>query len=114
TARSSTPTARRSRRSSCSTSPADASAVGGEPRCGAPRTGVVSPAVTDDVRDPSEQSTPTAKRILLGDPLTSEQLDGQALPKRRALPIFASDALSSVAYAPQELLMILAIGGTAF
>ncbi|WP_447950266.1 APC family permease [Microbacterium aurum] len=31
-----------------------------------------------------------------------------------ALPIFASDALSSVAYAPQELLMILLIGGTAF
>ncbi|MFT4213332.1 MAG: APC family permease [Microbacterium sp.] len=31
-----------------------------------------------------------------------------------ALPIFASDALSSVAYAPQELLMILALGGTAF
>jgi amino acid transporter len=31
-----------------------------------------------------------------------------------ALPIFASDALSSVAYAPQELLMILALGGLAF
>ncbi|WP_455132452.1 APC family permease, partial [Microbacterium aurum] len=31
-----------------------------------------------------------------------------------ALPIFASDALSSVAYAPQEMLMILLIGGTAF
>ncbi|WP_310019322.1 APC family permease [Microbacterium resistens] len=31
-----------------------------------------------------------------------------------ALPIFASDALSSVAYAPQELLMILLVGGMAF
>ena len=31
-----------------------------------------------------------------------------------ALPIFASDALSSVAYAPQELLMILLTGGLAF
>nr|WP_194241612.1 APC family permease [Galbitalea soli] len=36
------------------------------------------------------------------------------LPKHLALPIFASDALSSVAYAPQELLMILLLGGLAF
>ncbi|GAA2980552.1 APC family permease [Microbacterium terrae] len=55
-----------------------------------------------------------AKRLIIGEPLTSEALDEQLLPKRRALPIFASDALSSVAYAPQELLMILLIGGTAF
>ena len=54
------------------------------------------------------------KRWLLGEPLHTEQLDGQLLPKRRALPIFASDALSSVAYAPQELLMILLTGGLAF
>lgn len=74
----------------------------------------MSPAVTEEGRDPSDVTTPIAKRILLGDPLTSEQLDDQALPKRRALPIFASDALSSVAYAPQELVMILALGGTAF
>lgn len=55
-----------------------------------------------------------AKRILIGDPLTSEQVDDQLLPKKMALPIFASDALSSVAYAPQELVMILLIGGLAF
>lgn len=73
----------------------------------------MSPAVTDESRDTSE-TTPTAKRILLGEPLTNEQLDDQALPKKMALPIFASDALSSVAYAPQELVMILLIGGTAF
>lgn len=74
----------------------------------------MSPAVTDESRDASDETTPTAKRILLGEPLTSEQLDDQALPKKMALPIFASDALSSVAYAPQELVMILLIGGTAF
>lgn len=73
----------------------------------------MSPAVVTDTGDPAE-STPIAKRILIGDPLTSEKLDEQLLPKRMALPIFASDALSSVAYAPQELLMILLIGGTAF
>lgn len=54
------------------------------------------------------------KRILIGEPLPTANLDGQLLPKRRALPIFASDALSSVAYAPQELLMILTLGGLAF
>ncbi|WP_390894984.1 APC family permease [Microbacterium festucae] len=74
----------------------------------------MSRAVTTDSRDPSEETTPIAKRILIGEPLTSEELDGQLLPKKMALPIFASDALSSVAYAPQELLMILLIGGTAF
>ncbi len=56
----------------------------------------------------------SAKRILLGEPLASEKLEGQLLPKHLALPIFASDALSSVAYAPQELMMILLIGGLAF
>jgi amino acid transporter len=73
----------------------------------------VSPAVTNDSRDPGVES-PIAKRLLLGDPLTSEKLDDQLLPKKMALPIFASDALSSVAYAPQELLMILLTGGLAF
>lgn len=69
--------------------------------------------MTTDSREPGAES-PIAKRLLLGDPLTSEKLDEQLLPKKMALPIFASDALSSVAYAPQELLMILLIGGTAF
>jgi amino acid transporter len=58
--------------------------------------------------------TRSAKRWLIGDPLPSDKLDGQLLPKRLALPIFASDPLSSVAYAPQELLMILLIGGLSF
>ncbi|MCU4673818.1 APC family permease [Microbacterium fluvii] len=70
--------------------------------------------MTTDSREPSEESTPIAKRILIGEALTSETLDDQLLPKKMALPIFASDALSSVAYAPQELLMILLIGGSAF
>ncbi|MEV8218269.1 APC family permease [Microbacterium sp. NPDC077391] len=55
-----------------------------------------------------------AKRILLGEPLTTQQVDDQLLPKRMALPIFASDALSSVAYGPQEMLMIMLIGGVSF
>ncbi|WP_442923448.1 APC family permease [Microbacterium sp. KUDC0406] len=70
----------------------------------------MSPFVASEER-PAEQ---TAKRLLLGEPLTSEAADEQLLPKRMALPIFASDALSSVAYGPQEMLMIMLIGGTAF
>ncbi|WP_258368568.1 APC family permease [Curtobacterium sp. MCBD17_013] len=54
------------------------------------------------------------KARLIGDPLPSQQLEGQLLPKHLALPIFASDPLSSVAYAPQELLMILLLGGMSF
>lgn len=59
-------------------------------------------------------NSPLAKRLLIGDPLPSDKLEGQLLPKHLALPIFASDPLSSVAYAPQELLMILLIGGFGF
>ncbi|TAL44153.1 MAG: APC family permease, partial [Salinibacterium sp.] len=51
---------------------------------------------------------------MIGEPLASEKLEGQLLPKRLALPIFASDALSSVAYATQELLLILSLGGLSF
>lgn len=78
-----------------------------------PRGGVVSPDVSDENRE-SVDAPPRAKRILIGEPLTSQQVDDQLLPKRMALPIFASDALSSVAYAPQELVMILLIGGLTF
>nr|WP_136035467.1 APC family permease [Microbacterium sp. K35] len=73
----------------------------------------MSPDVSEETRLGAD-APPRAKRILIGDPLTSEQVDEQLLPKRMALPIFASDALSSVAYAPQELVMILLIGGLTF
>ncbi|WP_311244173.1 APC family permease [Microbacterium sp. WCS2018Hpa-23] len=73
----------------------------------------MSPDVSDETRDNTD-APPRAKRILIGDPLTSAQVDDQLLPKKMALPIFASDALSSVAYAPQELVMILLIGGLTF
>lgn len=65
----------------------------------------MSHLVTTEVRSP--------KRWLIGEPLPSDKLEGQLLPKRLALPIFASDPLSSVAYAPQELLLILTLGGLA-
>ena len=42
------------------------------------------------------------KRLLIGRALRSDRLGETLLPKRIALPVFASDALSSVAYAPDE------------
>jgi amino acid transporter len=66
----------------------------------------------EDVGSIPENKSP--KRWIIGDPLPTAMLEGELLPKRIALPIFASDPLSSVAYAPQELLMILLVGGLAF
>jgi len=52
-----------------------------------------------------------SKRILLGRKLRSTQLGETLLPKRVALPVFASDALSSVAYAPDEVFIMLSVAG---
>ena len=52
-----------------------------------------------------------SKRILLGRKLRSTQLGETLLPKRVALPVFASDALSSVAYAPDEIFIMLSAAG---
>jgi amino acid transporter len=52
-----------------------------------------------------------SKRILLGRKLRSSQLGETLLPKRIALPVFASDALSSVAYAPDEVFLTLSLAG---
>ncbi|NEA54044.1 APC family permease [Streptomyces sp. SID13666] len=54
------------------------------------------------------------KRLVIGRALPSEGLQGTLLPKRLALPIFASDPLSSVAYATQEILLVLTLGGLAY
>jgi amino acid transporter len=54
------------------------------------------------------------KRLLVGRALRSAQLHETLLPKRIALPVFASDALSSVAYAPQEIFLMLSVAGVSF
>ncbi|MGI8652739.1 MAG: APC family permease [Geodermatophilaceae bacterium] len=53
------------------------------------------------------------KRLVLGRPVRSDKVGETLLPKRLALPIFASDPLSSVAYATQEILIVLTLAGTA-
>lgn len=54
-----------------------------------------------------------AKRLVLGRPFRSDRLANTLLPKRIALPVFASDALSSVAYAPEEIFLTLSVAGVA-
>src|SRR4029079_7969135 len=51
----------------------------------------------------------SVKRILVGRPLATHEEEHQRLPKRIALPIFASDAISSTAYATDEILVVLLI-----
>jgi amino acid transporter len=54
------------------------------------------------------------KRIFVGRPLRSEDMGHTLLPKKLALPVFSSDALSSVAYATEEILLVLGGAGVAF
>ena len=55
-----------------------------------------------------------SKRLLVGRPVQSDRLGHTLLPKKIALPVFASDALSSVAYATEQILIVLSVGGLAF
>ncbi len=60
------------------------------------------------------QSGRIIKRLFIGRAMRSDRLGETLLPKRIALPVFASDALSSVAYAPDEIFLTLAVAGGAF
>ena len=51
------------------------------------------------------------RRVLIGQPFRSDKLAHTLLPKRIALPVFASDAMSSVAYAPEEIFLVLSVAG---
>src|SRR5512134_2092826 len=52
-------------------------------------------------------------RLLVGEPMRSDRLEETLLPKRLALPVFCSDPLSSVAYATEQILLVLGLGGLA-
>jgi amino acid transporter len=67
-------------------------------------------------RTASEPKTPVGrtvarvKRVLFGRALSNEEEAFERLPKKLALPIFSSDAISSSAYATEEILRVLVIG----
>jgi amino acid transporter len=52
------------------------------------------------------------KRLVVGRPLATTQMEEQRLPKTIALAVFSSDALSSTAYATEEILFVVAVGGS--
>jgi amino acid transporter len=56
----------------------------------------------------------TAKRLMVGRPLRTGQLHETLLPKWLALPVFCSDPISSVAYATEQIVLVLATGGAAY
>src|SRR6476659_4026606 len=51
------------------------------------------------------------KHAILGRPMRTTSLGDTLLPKRIALPVFCSDPLSSVAYATDQILLVLVLGG---
>src|SRR5437867_7755325 len=53
------------------------------------------------------------KHLLFGRPLPSERLEHERLNKKTALAVLSSDAISSVAYATDQTLLVLAVLGTA-
>jgi amino acid transporter len=52
------------------------------------------------------------KRFLVGRPLATTQMEEQRLTKSIALAVFSSDALSSTAYATEEILFVVAVGAS--
>jgi amino acid transporter len=58
-------------------------------------------------------ATASLKRVLVGRALAGHKLEHQLLPKSLALPVFSSDPLSSVAYATEELMLVLVMAGAA-
>ena len=71
-------------------------------------------AADDDVgllEPPPAEGIHTVKRALVGRPMATDAMEETLLRKRLALPIFASDALSSVAYATESALIVLLAAG---
>src|SRR5262245_27871733 len=52
---------------------------------------------------------PVVKRVLVGRPLATQEQEHQRIPKAIALAVFSSDAISSTAYATEEILFVTAV-----
>ncbi len=59
-----------------------------------------------------ERALAAVKAVAIGSPLSTSQLIHERLSKLMALPIFSSDALSSSAYATEEILIVLVLAGS--
>jgi amino acid transporter len=75
---------------------------------------LVAKPSADEPSGPLGRALATARHALLGRPLASEEEAHQRLPKWKALAVFSSDVMSSVAYATEAILFTLLAAGTAF
>ena len=67
---------------------------------------------TSFIHRTAEKPTTSISHYLLGRPLQTADAEEETISKKVGLAVFASDALSSTAYATQEILVILAAAGT--
>ncbi|HET7026873.1 MAG TPA: APC family permease [Candidatus Limnocylindrales bacterium] len=70
-------------------------------------------AAASEPTTPTGRAWATVKRVLIGRPLASESELDERLSKKKALAIFSSDAISSSAYATEEILRVLVVAGAA-
>jgi amino acid transporter len=72
---------------------------------------LVAKAAASGSRTPFGRAVERVKQAVFGRPLANEEEIGERLPKKLALPIFSSDAISSSAYATDEILRVLVLAG---
>ena len=74
---------------------------------------LVAKAAASGARTPGGRFFARIRNRLFGRPLALEEEAGERLPKKQALAIFSSDAISSSAYATEEILRVLILAGSA-
>ena len=74
---------------------------------------LVAKPAADVTLTPSGRFLRRARAVVFGRPLSTEEEIGERLSKAKALAIFSSDAISSSAYATEEILRVLLLGGAA-
>ena len=72
---------------------------------------LVAKAAAGDALTPTERGLARVRAVVFGRPLSNEEEIGERLTKRKALAIFSSDAISSSAYATEEILRVLVLAG---
>src|SRR5918996_6085320 len=78
-----------------------------------PRRALQSIVVATTTKRGTTQPAGILKRLVVGRALASHMQEHQLLPKALALPVFASDQLSSVAYATEQMMLVLVLAGAA-
>ena len=89
---------------------------GGSPRTAtatAPTRNVVIQGEQTESRGSVSRSLHTLRRVLLGRPIPTERESHERLSKVKALAVFASDNISSSAYATEEIMRVLVLAGVA-